>query len=449
MANHNKPGALGVDGIGRLLLQYSLPAIIGTAASSLYNIIDRIFIGHGVGPLALSGLAVTFPFMNILAAFGSLVGAGAATMVSIRLGQHNRQEATLILGNTVKLNIIISSVISILGLIFLKPILFALGASNETLPYAREFMQIILIGNVFTHLYIGLNNIMRSSGYPAKAMVTTLITVGINLILAPLFIFIFNWGIRGAALATVIAQIVGTLWAIMHFMNGVSFLHFLPGFFKLKWKIITDIFSIGMSNFIMLAVSSLVFIIMNHGLRKYGGDFAIGAFGIIFSIVNLIAMVVLGFNQGMQPIAGYNFGARQYERVIRVFKLTLLAGTCICIFGFAVGELFPRLIARAFTSHNGLIELAVTGMRIHIAMFPIVGFQMVTSAFFQSIGKAKISIILSLSRQVLFLIPALLILPGLFGLKGVWVSGPVADFLSSVLTITVLYVQMKKGKLIK
>jgi len=435
---------LGVEKVGQLLLQYSLPAIIATSAASLYNIIDRIFIGQGVGPLAISGLALTFPLMNITAAFGAMVGVGASAMVSIRLGQHDRKGATLILGNAVTLNIILGIVVGIITLVFLEPVLFALGASEDTLPYAKEFMQVLLLGNVFTHLYLGLNNIMRASGYPGKAMITTLITVGINLILAPLFIFVFKWGIRGAALATVFAQFTGTITTAVHFSKIGSFVHFLPGYMKLKKAIIRDIISIGMSNFLMLICASIVVSILNLSLRKYGGDLAIGAFGIIASIGNLAAMVVIGFNQGMQPIVGYNYGARKIPRVIRTFKLTIFAGTCVTCFVFLFAEIFPRLIASAFTSNAELINLAVTGMRLNLMMFPVVGFQIVTSNFFQSIGNAKISIFLSLTRQVLFLIPALLILPHFLGLKGVWLGGPVADTTSSVLTLLVLRWQIRK-----
>ncbi len=444
MASHNQPSVLANERIGKLLMQYSLPAIVATAAASLYNIVDRIFIGHGVGPLAISGLALTFPLMNITGAFGSLVGAGGATLISIRLGEQNRQEATLILGNIVKLNLIIGIAVSIIGLIFLRPILFALGASEETYPYARDFMQIIFAGNVITHLYLGLNSVMRASGYPRKAMITTLLTVGINIMLAPIFIFAFNWGIRGAALATVIAQLAGTIYNFIHFLSGVSFVHFLPGYFKLKRKIIGGIFSIGMANFFMMFFGSMVFLVINQSLKKYGGDYAIGAFGIIQGIGNLVAMVVLGFNQGMQPIAGYNYGARQYSRVIKVFKLTLIAGTLTSTMGFLMGELIPKTIAMAFTSHEELIRLSVNGMRINFALLAIVGFQMVTTSFFQSIGKAKISILLSLTRQGILLIPSLLILPRYYGLNGVWLSAPVSDFVSSLLTLTVLYYMIKK-----
>jgi len=435
---------LGVEKLGKLLIQYSVPAIIATAATSLYNIIDRVFIGQGVGPLAISGLALTFPLMNITAAFGAMVGVGASSMVSIRLGQHDRQGATQILGNAVMLNIILGIIVAIVTFIFLEPILFALGASKDTMPYAKEFMQIILLGNVLIHIYHGLNNIMRASGYPGKAMATTLITVAVNIILAPIFIFVFNWGIRGAALATVFAQLIGTVSVVSHFSKISSFVHFLPGYMKLKKAIIKDIVSIGMSNFLMLICASIVVSIMNLSLRKHGGDFAIGAFGIVNSIGNLVVMIVIGFNQGMQPIVGYNYGAHQIPRVIRTFKLTIFAGTCVTSFGFLLAEIFPKLIASAFTTNSELINLAAMGMRLNLIMFPIVGFQVVASNFFQSIGKAKISIFLSLTRQVLFLIPALLILPYFWGLNGVWLGGPIADFTSSLLTILVLRWQIKK-----
>jgi putative MATE family efflux protein len=444
MAELNSTDGLDTRKVGSLLWQYSVPAIVAMAASSLYNIIDRVFIGQGVGPLAISGLALTFPLMNLAAAFGALVGAGASTLVSIRLGQKDRDAAILILGNTILLNLILSISFSIVTLIFLDKILYVLGASKDTLPYAREFMQIILLGNVFTHIYLGLNNIMRSSGYPQKAMITTLLTVASNAILAPFFIFALKWGIKGAATATVCAQFIGTIIVFSHFLQKQHYIRFLPGYFKMKLKIIRDIFSIGMSNFFMLTTSSLIIIIINLSLEKYGGDFAIGAYGIINSILGLFAMMIVGFNQGMQPIAGYNFGARKFPRVIKVYKHTVITATCVSVLGFMLGEIFPKQIAAAFTTNEALKNLASNGMRLCMAMFPIVGFQMVTASFFQSIGKAKISILISLSRQVLFLIPALLIIPLFWGLNGVWCAIPAADITSSVLTFLVLRSQLHK-----
>jgi putative MATE family efflux protein len=430
--------------IGKLLFQYSLPAIVATAVASLYNIIDRIFIGHGVGPLAISGLALTFPFMNLSAAFGSLVGIGASAMVSIKLGEKDRDNAIRTLGNALVLNIIIGILFTVIMLSFLDQILFMFGASKDTLPYAKDFMHIILLGNVFTHIYMGLNNIMRASGYPKESMITTLLTVAINLILAPIFIFKFRWGIKGAAAATVFAQFFGTIWVIIHFSNKKHYVHFMRGYFKPKIKIIQDIFSIGISNFIMFVCSSFVVMFANITLSKYGGDYAIGAFGIIFSIQSLFVMIILGFNQGMQPIAGYNYGARKFERVKKVFEKTIIAGTCVACSGFLVSELFPHFIVSLFTNDSTLINVTSKGMRLIFAMFPLVGFQMVTTNFFQSIGHARVSIILSLSRQIIFLIPALMILPGILSLNGVWLSVPTADILSSTLTFFMLRWQLKK-----
>jgi len=444
MTTDNSPNILETEKIGALLWRYSIPAIVATTASSLYNVIDRIFIGHGVGPMAISGLALTLPIMNLSAAFGSLIGAGASSMVSIRLGEKDTGRASHILGNASMLNVIIGIVYSIIMLAFIDRILFLFGASKETLPYAKEFMHIILLGNVVTHLYMGLNNIMRSSGYPRKAMAATLLTVGLNLVLAPLFIFWFKWGIKGAAFATVAAQSAGLAWILFHFMNKNSTVHFLKGHFKLRLNIILDILSIGMSTFIMFVCTSLVAIIVNIKLVSYGGDYAVGAYGIIASMITMFMMIVLGFNQGMQPIAGYNYGARRFQRVKEVFTKTLVAGTCVTSFGFILIELFPGLVASAFTSDGQLIAVSSTGMRISFAVFFIVGFQMVTANFFQSIGHAKVSVILSLSRQVIFLIPMIYIISSFGGLYGIWAAMPASDLLASLVTFFLLRYQMKK-----
>lgn len=435
---------LGTARLGKLLLQYSIPAIIGTTAASFYNIIDRIFIGHGVGPLAISGLALTLPIMNLSIAFGALIGVGSSTLVSIRMGEKKNDAATEILGSAVILNTGMSLVFTVLTLLFLDQLLYIFGASKLTLPYAKEFMQIILAGSIVNFNYFGLNNIMRASGYPKKAMAATLLTVGINLILAPLFIFWLGWGIRGAATATVCAQSVGMVWVILHFMSKKSSVHFKRGYFRLKTVVIKEIFSIGMSTSILHVCACIIMIIMNVSLAKYGGDYAIGAFGILNGIAGLFVMIVIGLNQGMQPIAGYNFGARQNARVISVFKYTVIAATCVTTAGFLLAELVPHLLAGAFTSNDQLIGLAVTGLRIDLMMFPIAGFQIVATTFFQSIGMAKISVFMSLSRQVIFLIPALLILPHFMGLSGVWAAAPVADLISSVITFFLYRWQLKK-----
>jgi putative MATE family efflux protein len=440
------PHQLGTERIKKLLIEYSVPAIVAMSVTSIYNIIDSIFIGQGVGPMAIAGLAITFPFMNLGAAFGSLVGAGASTMMSIYLGRQNRDGAIRILSNAVILNLIIGSLFTIGMLIFLDPVLRLFGASDQTIPYARSFMQVILAGNVFNHMFIGLNNMIRSSGYPKKAMVMSLLTVGINLLLAPLFIFVFHWGIRGAAAATVVAQVVGCLWVVKHFLNPIHYIHFRKGFFTLKAKIIADIFSIGMSPFLLNLCSCFIVIIMNKSFMAYGGDMAVGAFGITNRILMLFVMIVFGFNMAMQPIAGYNFGAKLYDRMMHVYRLTVIAGSITTTTGFIIAQLIPHAIARAFTSDTQLIDMAAYALRINVAIFPIVGFQIVTSSFFQSVGMAKTAIFLSLLRQVLILIPALFILPRIFGLYGIWAAAPTSDLIASIITFTVLQIQLKRFK---
>lgn len=442
--NINNPSELGTEKIGKLLWNYSLPAIIAMTASSLYNIIDRVFIGQGVGALAISGLAITFPVMNIVTAFGTLVGAGASAIISIRLGEKRHIEAIRTLGNAFVLNLLIGLVLAVVLLIFLDPILLLFGASNDTLPYARDFMQIILLGNIITHLFFGLNSIMRSSGYPIKAMVSILLTVGINIILAPLFIFVFQMGIRGAAIATVISQTCGLIWVMLHFFSKKSYIRFQPAGFHLRVGIIRDIFSIGMSPFLIHTCTCLITILINLRLKQNGSDYAVGAYGIINSVTTLIIMIVLGLTQGMQPIAGYNYGANKMNRVVSVFKRAVFSGTIITMTGFAILMLFPKTITLAFTNYEELVNISVQGMRPYILFLPLVGFQIVTSNFYQAIGRAKTAIFLSLSRQVLFLIPFLLILPKYFGLSGVWYAIPSADLLSALVTAGVLMYSYKK-----
>ncbi|MBO4232371.1 MAG: MATE family efflux transporter [Bacteroidales bacterium] len=439
--------ALENENIGKLLFSYSIPAIIASTASSLYNIIDRMFIGQGVGAYAISGLALTFPIMNLSAAFGTLVGAGAASIVSIRMGEKRNHEATRVLGNAFILNIIIGIVYSVLALWFLDDMLILFGASELTLPYARDFMRVILFGNVITHLFFGLNGIMRASGYPLKAMITTIITVAANLIFAPLFIYVFGWGIKGAAWATLLSQAIGLVWVMAHFVDKTSTIRFVRGCFALNRKIIADIFSIGMSPFLIHACSCLITIVMNRQLKAYGGDLAVGAFGIINSIVGLVVMVVFGFTQGMQPVVGYNYGARKPQRVTKTLKLTVLCASVVAVSGFLLAMFFPRHIAQFFTTDTTLISLTAYGIRIYMMMIPIVGFQIVTSNFFQSIGKAELAIVLSLSRQVLFIIPFLFVLPQFFSLTGVWAAQPAADLLAAVVTAVTLTLFYRKSPL--
>ena len=400
---------LGTERIRKLLVQYAVPAIIAMTASSLYNMVDSIFIGHGVGALAISGLALTFPLMNLAAAFGSLVGVGAATLVSMRLGQRDYETAQRILGNVVVLNLIIGISFGLLTLVFLDPILYFFGASDATIGYAREYMSVILWGNVVTHMYLGLNAVLRAAGHPRKAMYATILTVTINAILDPLFIFGFGWGIRGAAIATVLAQILALVWQFRIFSDRNELLHFRRGIYRLKGKIVRNVLAIGMSPFLMNLAACFIVILINKGLKEYGGDLNIGAYGIVNRLGFFFVMIVMGINQGMQPIAGYNFGAQQYARVSRVLKLTIIFATVVTTSGFLMGMLVPELVVSIFTSDEELIAISARGLRVVVMFFPIIGFQMVTSNFFQSIGMASKAIFLSLTRQMLFLLPALII----------------------------------------
>jgi len=447
MEMKSPPLALGTDNIWHLLMQYAIPSVIAMTASSLYNITDSIFIGQGVGALAISGLAITFPLMNISAAFGSLVGVGASALMSLRLGQKDYTAANSILGNVFVLNLILGLIYTTLILIFLEPILYFFGASSDTLPYARDFMVIISIGNIMTHMYLGLNALLRASGHPATAMYATLFSVLINIILAPLFIFVFRWGIRGAALATVLAQTIMLMWQIRIFSDKTSMIHLRKDTFRLKRKIVLDSMAIGLAPFLMNIAASGIVIIINQALIRNGGDLAVGAFGIINRLAALFVMIVLGLNMGMQPIAGYNFGAGQYDRVNRVLILTILLATAVTTAGFITGVFFPRAVASLFTRDARLIEISVEGLRIVLVLFPIIGFQMVASTFFQSIGMAGKAIFMSLTRQVLFLLPMLLIFPTFFGVRGVWYSMPAADFLSGIVAVILLVSQYRKSVL--
>ena len=444
MVGQKTPTALGTENIGKLLMQYAVPAIIAMTASSLYNMVDSIFIGHGVGTMAISGLALTFPLMNLAAAFGSLVGVGAATLISVKLGQKDYDTAQRVLGNVFVLNILLGVAFTVIVMAFLDPILYFFGGSDETVGYARDYMYIILLGNTITHLYLGLNAVLRSSGHPQKAMYATIATVIINTILDPVFIYGFGWGIRGAAIATIVAQIISLMWQLWIFSSKEELLNFHRGIFRLKRKIVFDSLAIGMSPFLMNMAACFIVILINQGLKKYGGDLAIGAFGIVNRLVFIIVMIVMGLNQGMQPIAGYNFGAKQYERVTKTLKLTIIYATGVTTFGFIIGMLFSDTVVGIFTSDAELIELSAKGLRIVVMFFPIIGFQMVTANFFQSIGMASKAIFLSLTRQMVVLLPCLLILPRFFGAAGVWYSMPISDLLASLIAGTMLVWQFRK-----
>ena len=461
--------SLGTDNIGKLLLNYATPAIIAMASSSLYHLIDSAFVGHGVGGAAIAGMAITMPIMNIGAAFGAMVGVGAGARISLRLGEGNKAAAEKTLCNAVILNIIIGFIIMALMLTFLDEILvlFSGGrASAETLAYAKEFMRIILLGNVTMHLYLGMNDMIRASGNPHKSMAIMLTSVAVNLILNPLFIFKFGWGIQGSAAATVISQFVAFLIALSHFCSKKSFLRFKREAFHFDLKIVGNILSIGLAPFLMNICASMVAAFVNSAMLRYGGmgvhdivtreqgaaDLYVGAYGIVNRVALLFIMVTQGLNQGMQPIVGYNYGAKNFARVRKAVFMTIGCGIAIATLGFALGETIPHIIARAFvdSSRGGdeqlLVEVASQGLRLVLTVFPLVGFQVVVGGFFQYIGKAPLAIFMSLTRQLLFLLPLLWLLPRSLGAYGVWISMPIADSASILLAFILFIWQIRKIK---
>ncbi|MDY5320513.1 MAG: MATE family efflux transporter [Prevotella sp.] len=439
---------LGTKPIGRLLWQYALPAIVAMLASSLYNMVDSIFIGQGVGPIAISGLAITFPFMNLTGAFGAAIGVGSSTYLSVKLGQKDYRTAERILGNTLMLNVYVGVALSVVCLLMLDPILRFFGASDATLPYARQYMVIILAGNVVTHTYLGLNAVLRAASKPRQAMNATIFTVVLNTILDP--IFIYPWGlglgISGAAYATILAQVLALCYQARLLGDKRQLIHFSRGTYKLQSQIIKNIIAIGVSPFAMNVCSCIIVIFINNQLVSYGGDLAVGAYGISNKILFVFTMFVLGLNQGMQPIAGYNFGAQRFDRLMRVVKLTMLSATAVVTVGWCFAMFLPQLCVRLFTTDATLIGIAANALRITGCMFPIVGYQMVTTNFFQCIGKVKVSIFLSLSRQLIFLLPMLWLLPHFFQLNGVWFSMPTSDLLASIVTAWVMVRYMRMFK---
>lgn len=442
--NVDRSKQLGEEKVGTLLFKFSLPAIVGMLVNALYNMVDRVFIGRGVGALAISGLAVGFPLSIINMAFGMLIGIGSSTMISIKLGEKKKDEAERILGNALVLIILISICLSIIGLIFLDDILKIFGASQETLPYARDYMKYIMAGALLQNIGFGMNNIIRAEGNPKIAMATMLIGAIINTILDPIFIFVFKMGIKGAAIATIFAQTVSSIWVLYYFFSGKSTLKIKRENLSLHKGTIKTIMSIGISPFSMQIAASLVTTILNKNLLTYGGDLAVGAMGIINSISMLFFMPMFGINQGMQPIIGYNYGAKQYKRVRKTLKLAIMASVTIATIGFIVVEVFPTALIKIFNSDEQLVSIGTHGIRIFLSLLPIIGFQVVSSNYFQAVGKAKIAIFLSLSRQFIFLIPMIIILPPMFGLNGVWIVGPVSDILAALVTMFFLYKDMNQ-----
>lgn len=447
MEQTEKFNELGEKPVGRLLMNYAIPAIVAMTASSVYNIVDGIFIGQGVGKEAIMGLALTGPVMSLTAAFGAMVGVGASTLMSVRLGQKDYKTAQHILGNVVIMNVIMGLALGLTLQVFLTPILRFFGASDATLPHAHAFMTVILSGNVVTHLYLGLNALLRSTNRPMKAMYATFGTVGLNCVFAPLFIFVFGWGIRGAAAATVLAQSCMLVWQLRLFSNRNDFIHFRRDTMHLQRRIVGESLLIGLPPFLINLCACLVAVIVTRSMTQYGGDVAVGAFGISNRLVLFVVMVVIGLNQGMQPIAGYNYGARKYDRLISVLKKAIFFATIITTTGFLVGTFFARPCVTLFAKDAPeLIDEAARGLRLVVTLFPVIGMQIVSTAFFQSIGMPGKSIFLSLTRQLLFLLPALLILPHLFEDKvmGVWCAMPLSDAVAALVAAVMLTTQVRK-----
>jgi len=444
------PTELGSEKIGKLLKSYAVPGIIAQTAASLYNMVDSIYIGHikDVGSYAISGLAVTFPLMNLSAALGTLVGVGAMTLISVLLGQKNYDTAKKVLSNVLTLNVVISLLFTAVTLLFLNPILYFFGASDNTLPFARSYMVIILLGNVITHLYFGFNGIIRAAGNPRLAMGLTLFTVASNAILDPIFIFVLDMGIQGAALATVLCQAMALSYSMRYLSRKDNFLHFPRPLFQLDWRIARQSLAIGLGPFLMNAAACLVALFINQQLRKHGGDLAIGSYGIVNRITMLFVMICMGFNQGLQPIAGYNYGARQYSRVKEVFILTAkweVLATTLC---FLVSEFIPTQAVSLFTNDPELIGMAARGLKTMNVGFALVGFGMVSGNLFQCLGMVKKSIFLSLTRQLIFLLPFIYTLPIWFGDQGVWMSFPISDILNIIVSaILIINLFRKFGKL--
>lgn len=438
---------LGREPVRKLLVKYALPGIIAMTASSLYNIVDSIFIGHGCGALALGGLTVAKPFMDICAAFGSFVGVGASTLLAIKLGEKDYDAAGKILGNVIVLNVILSALVMAVGLIWLDPILYAFGASADTLVYAHEYMEIILWGNILTHIYFGLNAMLRSMGHPKSSMAATIVAVTVNVILDPIFIFGLDMGVRGAALATIISQSVAVIWQFTIFCNPQEVVHFHKGIWRLQRDLTVKAMTIGLSPFLMNLAHCFVVIIINNQLVTYGGDMALAEYGVVNRLVFVFAMIVMGLNQGMQPIVGYNYGAKQYHRMLRAFQLTAICATAVMSTVFLLGECIPGLMTQIFTHDPHLVESTILPMRIIVCSMWLVGFQMVTGNLFTSIGMAGKAIFLSLTRQVIYLIPLAVILPFVFSdqpILGIWWSIPISDTLSAITALIMLIIEIRK-----
>lgn len=433
--------------IGRLLWSFSLPAIVGMLVNSLYNVIDRIFVGRGIGSLAIAATTVAFPLMVVLMAVSILVGVGATALISIRLGEQKKEEAERIAGNAMTMLILLPAAAAGLFFVFSEPILVACGASPEVLPYAMDFTQIIMLGAVFSSVSMGANNFIRAEGNPKVAMYTQLIGAVFNIILNYVFIFIFGWGMKGSAFATILAQMISALWVIGYFATGRSLVKIRLANLRPQWAVLSGIMGIGFGQFAMQIAASVQQVVLNNTLTAYGGDMALSAIGIVMSIATLLFMPVLGVAQGAQPLIGYNYGARLYKRVVDTWKLAVLAGTGIVLVGYLVLHIWPEQLVGMFSEGDTeLIAFTTHAMLIYMALIPLVGFQTVSTTYFQAVGKARQAAVLSLSRQILFFIPLLLILPRYWGAEGVWRAAPIADALAIGLSAVMIYFEIKNLK---
>ena len=438
---------LGKQTIGQLLWQYSLPAIIASLATSLYNIVDSIFIGRGVGAMAITGLAITFPLMNLVVAFCVLVAVGGATISSIFLGQRNVAKASMVVGNVTILCLIHAVIIMTVGLVWLDPILYFFGATDQTVPYAREFMYIILAGTPISYVFLGLNNLMRATGYPRKAMISALLSVAVNVVAAPIFIFVFEWGIAGAALATILGQLAAFVWVLIHFFSDKSEIHFTRRSWRIDWSVVRTVYAIGMSPFLMNCCACLVVVFINKALLDSAGDdgnLAVGAYGIINRTSMFFVMIIFGITQGMQPILGYNYGAASWQRVRETLMKGIWIATAVSLVGWLLTEIFPDTISNMFTTDKSMIAIARDGFRIFFLFYPFVGSQIVIQNYFQSIGMPKLSIFLSLTRQLIFLLPLLWLLPPHYGVDGVWIAMCSSDFIAFALAAATVIVMNRR-----
>lgn len=431
--------------VPRLMLKFFIPAFIGVFVNALYNIVDRVFIGHGVGSMALSGVSATFPVMLIVMGFGMLIGIGAGVLVSINMGKHDMNKAEQVLGSSFLLMLLVSVLITVIGFSIKDPMLRSFGATPETIKYANDYLNIILAGTVFQVVGFSLNNIIRAEGNARIAMISMLISAGTNIILNPVFIWGLNLGVKGAAYATVISMVVLSAWVLLHFRSSKSVVKLKVRNIRLNRHILFEILAIGMAPFFMQIANSIVQGLLNAKLIAFGGDLAVGAMGIVNSVLTLIVMAIVAINMASQPIISFNYGARSFGRVKETLRIAIISSSVIAVFAFVLVESFPGKIVELFNATDEeLLLFGTEGLQIGLLALPFVGFQVVTGNFFQSMGEARIAVLLTLLRQVIILIPLLFILPEFWGLQGIWFSIPISDFCSAIIVVFFLVNHWKK-----